>query len=177
MNTHWEPLTPVFMLYSSTNALSHGVAGCDHPPLDIVTEVHGDEQLVGQQGGFPTGRPGYQTQRHHEGGQLLDEPGQAHMDRTAVPAAGVAAVRHVFKEQREEGAAGREEHHVSHKVQSPQLSLLRGEEGGQQRVHHGGGDKLTGTYLQQQQCDNVQYHQRTPSCAIAWSPYIILPPE
>uniref|UniRef100_G3P2N6 tRNA (cytosine(34)-C(5))-methyltransferase n=1 Tax=Gasterosteus aculeatus aculeatus TaxID=481459 RepID=G3P2N6_GASAC len=79
-------------------------------PVDIVAEVHGNEQPVGQQGGFTRGRPHYQTQRHQEGRQLLNEPRQPGVHRESVPAGCIAPVRDVFKEQSHKRAGCHDQH-------------------------------------------------------------------
>lgn len=106
-------------------------------PVDIVAEVHGNEQPVGQQGGFTRGRPHYQTQRHQEGRQLLNEPRQPGVHRESVPAGCIAPVRDVFKEQSHKRASCHDQHEVSHAVQRVALLFFRGEEPREERVHGG----------------------------------------
>lgn len=78
-----------------------------------MAEIHSNEQLVGQQCCFRTRRPDYQTQRHQEGRQLLNEPSKLYIHWKAISAASVSAVWDVFEEQSHESAGCHENHEVS----------------------------------------------------------------
>lgn len=109
---------------------------CHDLPLNIVAEIHGNEQLVGQQRGFCRGCPNYETERQEEGRQLLDEPSKPGVHWKSIFAGSISPVWHIFKKQSNESADSHENHEVSQAVQHVELLFLRGEEGGEESVHH-----------------------------------------
>lgn len=120
-----------------------GLTDGGYLPLHIVAKIHGNKQLVGQQGRFRRGGPNYQTQRHKESRHLLNEPGKLDINWKSIFAGSISSVWDIFEEQSNESAGCHENHGVSHTIQNVQFLLFRGEESGEESVHHDRNAKLT----------------------------------
>lgn len=131
-------------------------------PLDIVAEIHSNEQLIGQERGFCRWSPNYQTHRYQERRKLLDEPREFDIHRKSILAGSVSPVWDVLEKQRNERAGCHEKHKVSHALQDIQLLVVRREKRREQGLHGGGRTAETQTINKQCTLKDICNH---PRCA------------